>query len=140
MSEGPLVLHAPIGSEALLQQELWKVINEAVATSARVTKERERTQAVLGQAIVGLSQVRAREQAFVPDLTKYAAVSAQGRRESLEGVFKLPSNWRGTEFRIVELKTEAMAQQELGRMITAHSFLSWSSAQEHCSFERQEPV
>lgn len=113
----PLVLPEPVRSAAFLQEQLEKTINEAVVTPARVAEERERAQAALGEAIVRLGQVQARETAFIPDLAKSAAASAQGRREFLEGVFKLPLDWRGAEFLAMERQAEAMAQQDLGRMI-----------------------
>lgn len=111
----------PATSAAFLQEELSKAINEAVVTPARVTEERERTQVTLGEAIAKLTQAKAVEASLFSDLAKSAAAGAQARREFLEGVFKLPSDWRGAEFRMMEREAEAMAQQELGRMTVAGS-------------------
>lgn len=117
----PLVPSEPVSSASFLQEQLEKTINEAVVTPARVAEEREHTQAALGVAIVRLGQIQARERAFVSDVAKNAAASAQGRREFLEGVFKFPSDWRGAEFARMGRQAEAMAQQDLGRMIVAGS-------------------
>lgn len=111
----------PATSAAFLQEELSKAINEAVVTPARVTEERERTQVALGTAIRDLTQGKARETTFISDLAKRATAGTQARREFLESVFKLPSDWRGAGFLAKERQAEALAQPELGRMIMAGS-------------------
>ncbi|MEK6618678.1 MAG: hypothetical protein AABY90_08290 [Nitrospirota bacterium] len=111
----------PATSAAFLQEELSKAINVAVVTPARVTEERERTQVALGTAIRDLTQGKARETTFISDLAKRATAGTQARREFLESVFKLPSDWRGAGFLAKERQAEALAQPELGRMIMAGS-------------------
>lgn len=117
----PLVAPAPISAAAFLQEELGTAINEAIVTPVRVTSERARTEAVLGQAIRDLTLVKAIEASFIPELARTAAGQAQARREFLEARFKLPSDWRGTEFRAMERDAEARAQPVLGGMIVAGS-------------------
>lgn len=112
---------AMASSAAFLQEELAKAIDEAVVTPARLTAERQRTQVALGQAIRELIQMRQAEKAFFSDLARRTAVEAGARREFLEGVFKLPSDWRGTEFLVRERAAAARAQEELGRRIVGHT-------------------
>ncbi len=121
IERAPLVPPAPSHSAAFLQEELAKTINKAAITPALVAEERERTQAALGRAIVRLGRAQAGEAAFIPGVARNAAASAQGRREFLEGVFKLPVDWQGTEFAERERHAEARAQEELGRTIVAGS-------------------
>lgn len=117
----PLVAPEPMSSAMVIQEELGKAIAEAVATPAAAVEEREHTQAALGEAIRDLTQVQIRRAAFVPELTAYASAAAQARREFLEGVFKLPADWRSAEFMAMERQAEALAQPELGRMIVENS-------------------
>lgn len=100
-----------------LEEELEKSINEAVVTPAYVVDGQERAQVALGQAILGLIQAKARDAMFVPDVVKAATADARVRREFLEGVFKLPADWRGPEFAMREREATARAQEALGRTL-----------------------
>ncbi|WP_447976644.1 hypothetical protein [Candidatus Nitrospira bockiana] len=108
-------------SEKFLEQELARTIEEAVVTPALVTEAHERAQAALGAAIVRLSQVQARTAAFIPAVAGSAALDVEARRDFLEGVFKLPADWRGAEFAARKQQADAIAQEDLGRAIVTGS-------------------
>lgn len=117
----PLVLPAPIGFEAMIQEDLGRAMTGAQTIPERVIQARERTQVALGEAIVRLGATQSAEASFIPALAERAAAGAKARREFLEGVFKLPADWRGAEFAKMERAAEALAQPVLGRMIVASS-------------------
>lgn len=117
LDRGPLAQPAPPVLDRWLEEELSKAITEAVVTPARVTEERERTQVALGDAIKRLTQVKVTTESFVPDLAKVAATDASARREFLESVFKLPSDWKSQEFLAMMSAGDATAQEVLGRRI-----------------------
>lgn len=117
LDRGPLVQPAPPVPDRWLEEELSKAINEAVITPARVTEERERTQAALGEAIKRLTQVKIATDSFAPNLAKDAAKDALARQEFLESVFKLPSDWKGREFLAMKNASDATAQEALGHRI-----------------------
>ncbi len=120
VERGPLAPPEPISAAALLQGELQETIGEAVVTRVLVSERHARAQAALGRAIRDLTQVKAREAAFIPQVTRSAA-AAQARREFLEGVFKFPSDWRGAEFARMERDAATMAQPGLGGSIVARA-------------------
>jgi len=121
LTRAPLTIPEPISPAAMVENELTKTIAEATVTPARMTEEREFTQAALGKAIRDLSLVKMRSAGFFRDLAGRATREANGRREFLEGVFKLPADWGGAEFRAMERAAEATAQERLGRTIVAGS-------------------
>ncbi len=119
LDRGPLAQPAPQVPDRWLEEELSRAINEAAATPARVAEERERTQVALGDAIKRLTQVKVAADAFVPNLAKVAARDALARQEFLEGVFKLPSDWKSKEFLAMKSISDAVAQEALGRRIVS---------------------
>ncbi|MEW6246352.1 MAG: hypothetical protein AB1555_06540 [Nitrospirota bacterium] len=119
LDRGPLTQPAPPVQDRWLEETLSQAINEAVVTPARVTEERERTQVALGDAIKRLTQVKVATETFVPNLAKDVARGALARREFLESVFKLPSDWKSQEFFAMRSASDAMAQEALGRRIVS---------------------
>lgn len=117
LDRGPVAQPAPLVPDRWLEKELSNAINEAVVTPARVTEERERTQVALGNAIKRLTQVKVASESFVPNLAQDATRSALARREFLESVFKLPSDWRSEEFLAMKNAGDAVAQEVIGRRI-----------------------
>lgn len=117
LEQEPMVPPAPLSSSELLQAELSKSIEEATVTPALSAEERARTQVVLGAAIVNLARVKERETMFLSRLAAEATAAGQARQEFLERTFKLPADWRETEFAKRHRDAEAIAQQELGRKI-----------------------
>ncbi len=113
----PLMPRGVGAPTTFLEEELEKSINEAVVTPAYVVEGQERAQVTLGQAILGLIQAKARETMFVPEVVKAAAADARMRREFLEGVYKLPADWRGPEFAMREREATVRAQESLGRTL-----------------------
>lgn len=121
IERGPLTPPEPMTPAAFLPAELLKAVNEAMAAPVQVTEEQARTQAALGKAITKLALVKLHVVEFLPSVAKSAAAGAKARREFLEGVFKLPSDWGGAAFTTMEQAAEAATQPELGRMIVAGS-------------------
>ncbi len=117
LDRGPLAQPTPLPQDRWLEEELRTAINEAVVTPMRVTEERERTQVALGNAIKRLTQITVAGESFVPHLAQDATRDALARREFLESVFKLPSDWRSEEFLAMKNAGDAVAQEMLGRRI-----------------------
>jgi hypothetical protein len=121
LERAPLTIPEPISPAAMIEHELTETIAEATLTPARMTAEREFTQATLGEAVRDLSLIKMRSTGFFRDLAGLAAQERVARREFLEGVFKLPADWQGAEFRAMERAAEATAQERLGRTIVSGS-------------------
>jgi hypothetical protein len=117
LDRGPLARPAPPTPDRWLEETLSQAINEAVIIPARVTEERERTQAALGEAIIRLTQVKIAAASFAPNLAKEAAKDTLARQEFLESVFKLPSDWKSREFLAMKNAHDATAQEALGHRI-----------------------